>query len=261
MRHISHVGQIRLKKRSSRSSTSSTSEPAVVRCWAGSTNTLPIQPKKLGADHAGCTAPTRQYVLDHTDHSDHTDQDYCICPERSRLWTVGGIDRTDDLSEMWNLSFSISVKIRWCEEMESRTSSIRYIAVWCFDISTPRTDYLYDLYDLYDPAHVAGRDRYNLHHLAHVSWVGVVLLCRSCTTSHNGRWGFRLSWPWSVARSWSASRSWSVSRPWCVWSVRGADTWKISMRYPRLRSEVRLRQFSAVGKRRKRFPQIWLSCT
>ena len=41
-------------------------------------------------------------------------------------------------------------------------------------------------------AHVAGWEPYNLHDLAHVSRVGFVL-CRSCTTSHNGRWGTRWS--------------------------------------------------------------------
>ena len=31
---------------------------------------------------------------------------------------------------------------------------------------------LYDVYDLYDLAHVAGREPYHLHDLAHFSWVG-----------------------------------------------------------------------------------------
>ena len=71
-------------------------------------------------------------------------------------------------------------------------------------LSTPRIDDLYDLYDtfplhdldllgmadlfpiLYDLAYVAGWNRHNLHDPAHVSWVGSVV-CRSCTTSHNGR--------------------------------------------------------------------------
>ena len=34
---------------------------------------------------------------------------------------------------------------------------------------------LYDLYDLYDPAHVAGSEPFNLHDLAHTSWVGPLL--------------------------------------------------------------------------------------
>ena len=60
---------------------------------------------------------------------------------------------------------------------------------------------LYDLYDLhlpgradlfpvlYDLAHVAGWEPYSLHELANVSWVGSVLVCRSCTTSDSGRLG------------------------------------------------------------------------
>ena len=35
---------------------------------------------------------------------------------------------------------------------------------------------LYDVYDLCDLAHVAGWDKYNLHDLAQVSWVGSVLI-------------------------------------------------------------------------------------
>ena len=50
---------------------------------------------------------------------------------------------------------------------------------------------------LYDLAHAAGWDPYNLHDLAHASCVGSVL-CRSCTTPHNGRWGTRWSRSWSV---------------------------------------------------------------
>ena len=38
-----------------------------------------------------------------------------------------------------------------------------------------RSVYLYDLYDLYDLAHIAGWYWYNLHDVAHVSWVGSVL--------------------------------------------------------------------------------------
>ena len=50
---------------------------------------------------------------------------------------------------------------------------------------------LYGLYDLHDPdlycvAHVAVWKPYDLHDLAHISWVGPVLH-RSCPTSHNGR--------------------------------------------------------------------------
>ena len=67
------------------------------------------------------------------------------------------------------------------------------------NIFTPRADDLYDLFPLNDlnisrqtyslsytryVDHVAGWwDPYNLHDLAHVSWVRAVL-CRSCTTSH-----------------------------------------------------------------------------
>ena len=49
---------------------------------------------------------------------------------------------------------------------------------------------LYDLCHLYDLAHVAGWERYNQHHLGHVSWVGSVPY-RSCTISYNGRLGSR----------------------------------------------------------------------
>ena len=64
---------------------------------------------------------------------------------------------------------------------------------------------------LYDLAHIAGWNPYNMHDLmhdlmAHVSWVGSVLLIRrSCATSHNGRW--RTRW----------------SRSWSIWSVRGVQ--------------------------------------
>ena len=85
---------------------------------------------------------------------------------------------------------------------------------------TSRTDDLYDLYDVYDLydlfqlhdvdlsrkvhsrsryslAQIAGwEDPYILQVLPHVSWVGCVI-CRSCTTSHNGTWGTR----WSRSRS------------------------------------------------------------
>ena len=44
---------------------------------------------------------------------------------------------------------------------------------------------LYDLYNTYDLAHAAGWERYNLHDLGNVSWVGYVL-SRSCTAFHNG---------------------------------------------------------------------------
>ena len=57
-----------------------------------------IQPRKHVLDDADNTAGTLQHELDDTDHTDHTDQEY-IFPERSRSWTVAGID---DLSELWN---------------------------------------------------------------------------------------------------------------------------------------------------------------
>ena len=57
------------------------------------------------------------------------------------------------------------------------------------DLDLPRkADRL--IHDLYDLAHVAGWEPFNLHDLAHVSWVGSVSH-RSCTTSHNGRLGSR----------------------------------------------------------------------
>ena len=47
--------------------------------------------------------------------------------------------------------------------------------------------YLYDLYDLYDlSAAVAGCEPYDLHDLAHVSWVGSIP-CTDHVLSHNGR--------------------------------------------------------------------------
>ena len=46
--------------------------------------------------------------------------------------------------------------------------------------------------DLYDLAHFDGLELYNLHDLALVSGTGSVL-CRSCTTPHNGKLGSRLS--------------------------------------------------------------------
>ena len=51
---------------------------------------------------------------------------------------------------------------------------------------------LYDLYDLYDLPHVAGWKPYSLHHLGHLSWVRSVFY-RSCTATHTGRLGYRLS--------------------------------------------------------------------
>ena len=46
-------------------------------------------------------------------------------------------------------------------------------------------------------AHVAGLEPYILHDLAHVSWFWSVL-CRSCTTSQKGKWGYILHISWSV---------------------------------------------------------------
>ena len=99
---------------------------------------------------------------------------------------------------------------------------VRFWYVRCVEPCTPRTDHIFplliqhysswfrsgrqgrsipDLYDLYDLVHAAGWKPYNVHNLAHLSWVGSVL-CKSCTTYHNGRWWTR----------WSR---------WCRWSVRG----------------------------------------
>ena len=57
---------------------------------------------------------------------------------------------------------------------------------------------------------VAGCDRHILHDLAHVSWVGSALICRSCTTSHNGRWETK----WSRWRD--VSEVWTVSYEVCI---------------------------------------------
>ena len=62
--------------------------------------------------------------------------------------------------------------------------------------------------DLCDLAHVARWRPYNLHDLAHASWVGSVPY-RSCTTSHNGRLGSRWSRSWSI---WSICRTVALAR-------------------------------------------------
>ena len=54
-----------------------------------------------------------------------------------------------------------------------------------------------DSWSVWSSSNVAAWEPYNLQYLAHVSWVGLVL-CRSCTTSHNGRWGTRWSRSWSI---------------------------------------------------------------
>ena len=77
---------------------------------------------------------------------------------------------------------------------------------------TPRTDHRFLIDDLdlsrridsrsvpgmiCQVAHAAEWETYSLHDLGYVSWVRFVLN-RSCTTSHNGRLGSRLSRSWSV---------------------------------------------------------------
>ena len=46
-----------------------------------------IQPTKYVLDHAGYAARTRQHEI----LRDHTDQEQCICPERSRSYNQAGI--------------------------------------------------------------------------------------------------------------------------------------------------------------------------
>ena len=79
-------------------------------------------------------------------------------------------------------------------------------SVW----SIPATVHDLDLCnpDLYDLAHVYGWERYNLHDLGQVSWVGSVLF-RSCTTYHSDRL-LNSIYIWS--RSWSIWSIWPVGR-------------------------------------------------
>ena len=73
-------------------------------------------------------------------------------------------------------------------------------SVWSIPTSWSRSfreKQISDLYDLYDLAHVAGWEPNILHDRGYFSGVGSVL-CRSCTTSHNGRLGSRLSRSWSI---------------------------------------------------------------